>query len=347
MPKVTVFYASFGQGHKKAAQALGDSLGIAAFDLLDFCSPFIARLYSWFYISITNNFPYLWQLIFSLSKPKLSSQLINRLHRVLFASFFEHLEAEMPKVVITTHFFPADLIACAKPQINCRLISIITDIRVHPLWVNPAIDHYFAALEITKQDLVALGVKPEKITSGFMPLRQGFNQSLSEQELLKKFNLDNKPSLLFVCSSRGVFPHLKNSLDSLLKDFNVFVIYGHNERLRRYLESIKSENLRYFPFYERIWELIFLSSVIITKPGGMTIFEAAYYRKPFIFTHYIPGQEKANMDVLISAGVAKFAQGEKDLVEAVLFFSQSRGKLSDNYPFTVNHIQPALNRIIG
>ena len=263
MPKITVFYASFGQGHKKAAQALGDSLGIAAFDLLDFCSPLIARLYSWFYIFITNNFPHIWQLIFSSSKSKLSSRLINRLHRVLFNSFFKHLEAEQPEVVITTHFFPADLAACAKNKINCRLVSIITDIRVHPLWVNPEIEHYFAALEITKRDLIALGVTPEKITSGFMPLRQGFKPGLSEQELRRKFNLGERPNLLFVCSFRGVFPCLKESLDSLLKDFNIFIIYGRNERLRRYLESVKSENLHYFPFYERIWELIFLSSLIL------------------------------------------------------------------------------------
>ncbi|MFH1363711.1 MAG: glycosyltransferase [Candidatus Omnitrophota bacterium] len=347
MPKITVFYASFGQGHKTAAQALGDSLGVGAFDLLDFCLPLIARIYSWGYIFITNHFPYLWQLIFSSSKSKLASRMINRLHRILFASFFAHLEAEQPQIVITTHFFPADLVIVAKPQINCRLISIITDIRVHPLWVNSEIDHYFAALELTKNDLISLGVGPEKITSGFMPLRQGFRKDLSRQDLCRKFNLGPKPTILFVCSSRGVFPCLEESLDILLKDFNVLVIYGQNERLRRYLESLESENLRYFPFYERIWELIFLSSVIVTKPGGMTIFETAYYNKPFIFTHYIPGQEKANMDVLISAGVAQFVQGKKDLIKAVSFFTQADKQLSENYPLTVDHIQPALTRVIG
>ena len=35
----------------------------------------------------------------------------------------------------------------------------------------------------------------------------------------------------------------------------------------------------------------------------MTVFEGIYKTTPFVFTHYIPGQEKQNMDLLVEKGV--------------------------------------------
>ncbi|MCF7908772.1 MAG: hypothetical protein K9L86_07890 [Candidatus Omnitrophica bacterium] len=346
MPKTIVIYASFGHGHKMAAQALGKVLDAPVCDLLSFCSPFIGKIYSGLYSFISHHFRHLWQVTFFLTKTKFISYLVNLLHRALFASLFKYLHREAPDVIITTHFFPADLAAYIKHEIEFKLISVITDSRVHPLWVNSDIDYYFATFEITKSDLISLGVEADKIVSGFVPLREGFRSNLSHQELYKQFNLDPLPTVLFVSSSMGVFPFLKKSLDILLKDFNVFVIYGSNQKLRRYLEGANSERLRFFPFYEKIWELIFLSSVIITKPGGMTIFESVHCRKPFIFTHYIPGQEKENMDVLIEAGVAKFVKNRRDFLSVVCSLSKKHEQFQNSYPFELKDVQPVLSDLI-
>ncbi|MCK5493223.1 MAG: hypothetical protein KAJ14_08945, partial [Candidatus Omnitrophica bacterium] len=119
----------------------------------------------------------------------------------------------------------------------------------------------------------------------------------------------------------------------------IFVIYGKNNELKQYLEKNRSSNLRAFSFYEEIWELFFLSSVIITKPGGLTIFEGIYNRKPFIFTHYIPGQEKENMDLLIKHGIAKFVRNESELIEAIKCFGKKSDDIRDNYPIKIEDIR--------
>ncbi len=92
---------------------------------------------------------------------------------------------------------------------------------------------------------------------------------------------------------------------------------------------------------------MFLSSLIVAKPGGMTIFEGVYYKKPFIFTHYIPGQERENMEVLIDAGVALFANKQRSFRTAVKTLSQKHNQLNNRYPLRIDNIQSVLTELVG
>ena len=343
---VLVVHAGFGEGHKKAAHAVSDAVGGNECDLLDFCTPLIKKIYSASYLFTTQHIPCLWQVAFTSAKHDFLSSWLSRLHKKIFSRFFSYLHKDKPRVIVITHFFASDLIALVKDELNVKTISIVTDLRVHPLWVNKAIDHYFVALDITKNDLIKLGVNKDKITAGFVPLRDGFLADTSRESLQKKFYLGMRPSILFVSSLRGRFPFFKKSLQTLLKDFNIFIIYGRNKRLRKYLERLESPYIRFFPFYEQMWDLMSLSSVVIAKPGGLTVFEGIYKRKTFIFTHYIPGQEKENMDLLIRRGVAKFVRNKEELISAVKYFKEKEESLRKKYPIEVKNIREPLKNLI-
>jgi len=346
MDKILVVHAGFGEGHKKAAHAVADAVGGAECDLLDFSSPLIKKIYSASYLFTTQYFPYLWQVAFTSTKHDFFSFCLNKIHQKIFSRFFSYLRKSKPKVIVITHFFASDLIALVKKELDIKTISIVTDLRVHPLWVNESVDHYFVALDITKNDLIRLGVGKDKITSGFVPLRDGFLADTPKDNLQKKFSLGIRPSILFVSSLRGKFPFFKKSLQNLLKDFNVFIIYGRNKRLKKYLEHLDSPYVRFFPFYEQIWDLMSLSSIVIAKPGGLTVFEGIYKKKAFIFTHYIPGQEKENMDLLIRQGVAKFVRSKEELISAINYFRDKEDKLREDYPIEVKDIREPLKNLI-
>jgi processive 1,2-diacylglycerol beta-glucosyltransferase len=233
-----------------------------------------------------------------------------------------------------------------KKDLGFKLVSVITDLRVHSLWVAGCIDHYFTALKITKSDLINLGVSQEKVTCGFVPVRAGFLRRDSRESLAKKFKLDSRPSIIFVSFPRGRFPYLRKSIQVLEDSFNIFIIYGSNRGLKRRLEKLGSARIRFFPFYDEIWELFRLSSVIISKPGGMTVFEGLCMKKSFVFTHYIPGQEAANMELLVKGGVARFARIGKELVDAVNYYNEKADSRKDNYPFEVNDVIEPLSALI-
>lgn len=346
MAKVLIIYASFGEGHKKGAYALSEVINSPCKDLLDFSHPLIKKIYALSYIIITQYFPHFWQAAFFLAGKKSFFSLVNAGHKRIFSSFLKYLKETKPAVIIATHFFPLHLGAIVRDELNIKLISIITDLRVHPLWVNRHIDYYFAALDITKDDLFKLGVEEKKVITGFVPLRKGFLKEFSKGLLREKFNLDSKPVIIFISSLRGKLPFFKESIDIFLGDFNIFVIYGRNKKLGRYLKNKNSVHIQPFFFHEEIWELISLSSVIITKPGGLTVFEGIYKKKPFIFTHYIPGQEKENMDLLTGRGVAKFVRNRDELIKAVYYFEKKSGELSENYPLEIKDINQPLNDLV-
>jgi len=346
MAKTIIVYASFGEGHKKGAEALKYLPDSVICDLLDFTNPLLRNIYSLGYLTVTQYFPYLWRILFFFTKIKFFSFCVDKFNHLIFSSFFKYLKEIDPKIMVVTHFFPSSLIVPVKGKSKFKVISVITDLRVHPLWVSGCVDHYFAALEITKQDLINIGVEENKITTGFVPLREGFLKDISLEYLSEKFCLEKRPALIFVSSSQGRFPFLLKSIRVLLESFNIFFIYGKNLKLKKSLESLNSPYLRLFSFYNEIWELICASSIIISKPGGMTVFEGLYKKKPFVFTHYIPGQEKENMKFLIKQGVAKFACGEEQLKDAIYYFDNIGNKLRDDYPIEVGDIHEPLSSLI-
>ncbi|MFH1519008.1 MAG: glycosyltransferase [Candidatus Omnitrophota bacterium] len=347
MAKTLIVYASFGEGHKRAAFALKYLPDTQLCDLLSFTHPFLRNIYSLSYLAITQYFPWLWKGLFFFAKQKLFSSWLNRINRSIFSKFFKYLRDRRPGTIIVTHFFASSLIATLKNELNCKVVAVITDLRVHPLWVAECIDHYFAALEVTKRDLINLGVANDKITFGYVPLRVGFLKKIPIEYLRKKFSLNPRPILIFVSSLRGRFPYLKAAIKTLVNDFNIFLIYGKNKKLKKCLEDLDSPYIRFFSFYDQIWEFFSASTIIISKPGGMTIFEGLYKRKPFIFTHYIPGQERANMALLIKYGIARFVRGAEELVAAVHYYNTKSSELQNNYPLEVKDIRKPLLDLIA
>ena len=51
-------------------------------------------------------------------------------------------------------------------------------------------------------------------------------------------------------------------------------------------------------FVKNIDEIMKMSDVIITKPGGISITEAMACRLPIVIREYLPGQEERNTEFL-------------------------------------------------
>ncbi|MBU2102257.1 MAG: hypothetical protein ABH865_06130 [Candidatus Omnitrophota bacterium] len=343
--KTLLIHASFGEGHKKAALALQDYLNAPCEDLLNFCPRFIRRIYISGYTGVTDHLPWIWQLFFVTTRSKILDHILAIGHKIIFSSFFSFLTKEKPHVIVSTHFFPFPFLAQLKQKLNLRIISIVTDLRVHPLWAHPAVDYHIVATAETKQDLINLGIPSEKIIYGYVPLREGFLKSEDSARLREKFSLDNKPCILFISSMRGKFPYLEEIIPELAGAFNIFIIYGNNHNLKNRIQQLNLSSVRLIGFSESIWELFDLASIIVTKPGGLTIFEGLYKKKFFVFTHFIPGQEEENMDLLIRYKVGSFARSAGELDSAIRFFKDVKNR-DESYPLRVADVRDILKSLI-
>ena len=344
--KNLIIHASYGEGHKRAAQALEGLAGAECVDMLDFCSPAIKESTISAYIRMTHGEGLFWNILFTVSRNFFFRKVCDLFNFFVFRKFFKFVEDARPQNVIATHPFALPFLAALKRKLGFNIFVVVTDMRVHPWWVNKEVDLYFVSVSETAADLMKFGIKKEKIRCGFVSLRAPFWQNPDRDELCKKNNVDNRPGILFVSLIRGRFPFLKELLPELAKKYNIFIIYGINTDIKAYLDNLKLPNLKYFDFCENIYDLFAMSFVIVTKPGGLTSFEGLAQRKFFLFTHFIPGQEEANMKLLEKYGLGYYARSKEDFLRYVDEFAK-KNAASFNYPLKVEDIRPVLERLIG
>ena len=81
------------------------------------------------------------------------------------------------------------------------------------------------------------------------------------------------------------------------------------------------------PFADNVDELMQISDIIVTKPGGITTAEALAKGLPILIVNPLPGQEAMNTKFLLSEGVAVKAQEPADVVVLLEELLYNKAKL--------------------
>ena len=89
-----------------------------------------------------------------------------------------------------------------------------------------------------------------------------------------------------------------------MADYQLLIVCGHNRELYERLKPKAPENAHVLGLVDNMDELMAVSDVMVTKPGGLSIAEALVKKLPMIFFSAIPGQETNNIKVLSSYEVA-------------------------------------------
>ena len=324
--KWVVFYASCGEGHKKIAYGLKERFNIPAYDILDYCPPFFKLFYSEGYNFIIQKAIFLWKILFNLSKNRFFLKFIYLWHRIIFKKFLKFLSSSGFEVIISTHFFIPPLVGLLKKKKSLKNMVIITDFGVHPIWKEKNVDLYFVAFPQTKDELAQLGAEKDKIVVSGFPLREGFFKKIDKEKLKRKFFPENKKEILLFFNYGKNIPFLKKAIAELKKDFNIIVIYGKNK-----IKEI-DESLKLISYYEKIWELMAISLLIVTKPGGVTSFEALFLKKPLIIPHFILGQEEENFKFLEKLEVAFRVNSVFELIEKIYYVKNNYSSILKRFP---------------
>ncbi len=326
--KIGVFYVHCGEGHKKAAQAIEEFLDTQSWDLLDFANPFFSFFYRYGYYFITEKFPFLWKVIFNVFRISIFRLAVNILHLIIFKKFLLFLTKERFEVVISTHFFAPFLVGWIKKRRNIKNAVVITDLGVHPFWIEKTTDVYFVGLDRTKSYLKRW-IDEKKIVVSGIPIRKGF---IEEKEFPE---VEKKPLILFLSSSRGFFPFLRKTLELLKEDFRIVIIYGENRDLREKFKDF-GPSVRLIYYMEDIWKIMKEASIIVTKPGGLTTFESIFLKKPMVFTHCIPGQEEENLRIITAMGIGFVANTPFQLKELIEYILNNYDHIRSKFPSLTN-----------
>ncbi|MEK9169393.1 MAG: glycosyltransferase, partial [Patescibacteria group bacterium] len=142
---------------------------------------------------------------------------------------------------------------------------------------------------ITKNRLLHMGIEEQRIKEFGIPSAPGFLKIQDREQIAKKLGIEAKKfTMLVMTGSFGVGP-LEEIAGSLCADAQVLVVCGRNKTLFKRLEKKNLSNVLAFGFINNPEELMAVSDVIITKPGGLSIAELLNMELfPIFILFYLP-----------------------------------------------------------
>lgn len=295
---IMILTCKFGSGHLSAAQTLKRQIEsyrpsdqVLLLDLIELCFP---STYEWIYQSYQKLIlagAKVVQHIYGENPQKALSEKASSFEKMVLTNLFRRLDELQPQVVISTYSLASKSLARYKqshPE-AFQLITCITDVKAHQGWINKETDLYLVACQRTKEDLLSEGVTPERIIVQGIPVRH----------MTPKHSETASKQLLVMGGGLGLLPHSQRFYKQLqVPDWSVTVVCGKNRKLYRKLSKLGLSNFTVLGYVNHIEELLQQADLILSKPGGVTTFEAIGAEIPLLsFSPTLP-QEMTNADFI-------------------------------------------------
>ena len=195
-------------------------------------------------------------------------------------------------------------------MIGTPQFTVTTDFETHRLWVNPPCDHYFSATDEGAAYLAHWGVPAGDVTVSGIPIHPSFSKPKERAACLAEHGLvGDRPIVLQLSGGFGVGP-IEKIFQAILKiavPLEVVVVTGRNEAVKSQLEQVEvpsRHRVTVLGFTDRIDELMAVSDIVVSKPGGLTTSEVLASGAAMAVINPIPGQESRNSDFLLENGAA-------------------------------------------
>lgn len=345
--RILLMYISENSGHhsaslalEKAFRELSDNTEIMNVNSFHYTNPILEKIVNRAYMGVIKRTPEVWSYLYD--NPRIvekTQRLRDSIHRYNSQKTKNLLERFRPHAVICTQAFPCGIIADYKKTFghNTLLAGVLTDYAPHAYWLYDNVDMYFVPSDEAKERFISNGISPDRIELAGIPIDTKFKKVIDKKRVLNSLGLSEKePVILMMGGSQGIGP-IKDLIKVLNKSsasFQIIAVSGGNKKLYRYLRKItprlnkKSVALGYA---DNVDELMAVSSLIVTKPGGITISEALTKGLPLLIVKPIPGHEQMNTEHLLKN---KMAIRADSLQDAEIFIKELLSK-----PHALKNIQ--------
>lgn len=323
---ILILTATFGAGHllvskaiKQEIQQLNESLKIDIFDVYEIISPNLCKsMYKGYELLIKNSSD-LYNYFYYKRNDIKNSQTDDMIYTLYLSKFAEFIFERKPKIIISTFPMCSGFVSKFKEKYNqdIALVTCITDVVDSWEWIYPKTDRYFVATSELKDKLVNKGVNKSDIIVTGIPIREGFLQSKCDNNLSKNFGI--KPDdivVLIMGGGMGIIPDDRNFYRWLNGYNNVktIIITGNNRKLFNKLSQYNDlKNIIPMGYVDNIYELMRNSHILISKAGGVTLFEAIASKIPIIAYKPVLGQEIENCKFITSKKIGSVANNIDEL----------------------------------
>lgn len=339
MRKVMIFYASYGGGHLSAARSIKENIetnyqdvDVKLIDCMEYVNRVVNKVTTRAYSEMAKKAPRTWGKVYWKSQKWPLAHISNASNKMMSIKLIKLLREFHPDIIISTHPFSSQMCAYLKKlgKINCKIATVMTDYAPHDQWLvlNKYVDYYFVSHEGMKKQLHEKGIPNEKIFATGIPLSNKFLLKYDKAKILESFGLspDRKTVLFF---GGGEFGLGKTQTFKIFKSFveshhhiQIVAISGKNLKMKENFENLvkdldKQEHVKVLEYTDKIPELMSISDLVVTKPGGLTTTESLASGLPIVVINPIPGQEEENAMYLEKHKVAIWIK-KNDNIEEIL-----------------------------
>jgi len=313
--RILLLHISEVSGHKKATFAIESALRefnpgceIMNINAFNYTTPIIEKIVDSLYMSILKRAPAIWDYLYDNPKVVKNLQKFKTLVHNHNTPKLKRLYDEFrPDVVICTQAYPCGMISDLKRTYNLHLpiVAVLTDYIAHSFWLYYNVDYYVCPDEVVKRTLIQKGIPEERIKPFGIPIEPKFTRILDRGATMEKLSLDKeKRVILIMGGGHGLGPikTIVRSFEPNVSSLQLIVVAGNNKKLLKWLNQRKnkvSPKMLVYGFTDNIEELMSVSDLIITKPGGITTAEALAMHLPMLIVEPLPGQEEYNTQHLL------------------------------------------------
>lgn len=334
MKKILIFYATYGGGHLSAAKSIKQyledhdtNLQIEMIDCVEYINKALNSITTAAYRQMAKKAPWAWEKVYYKSSHGMLAKVSSTSNKIMAIKIAKLFKTFEPDVVISTHPFGSQMTSYLKKKqrTHCTLATVMTDFASHEQWLvgNAFVDYFFVSNEDMKKEMIQQGVANDKIFVTGIPVSKRFSESFDCTSLYKEFDLTpNKKTILFFGGGEFGLGKEKTvailqALASSFSDIQVIAIAGKNEKMKdAFLQVVaqyhKEDCIKVLTYTTQVPELMAISDLVITKPGGLTSSESLVSGLPMILINPLPGQEEENAVFLEKAGVAVWLKSSDD-----------------------------------
>src|SRR5206468_6300898 len=228
-----------------------------------------------------------------------------------------------PDAFIATHSFAASVGSRLKERFSFNLIVVATDFVLHSMHIQRNVDFLCVppAYESTFCQTGLVHHAATILDTG-IPISHRFATPRDPQSIKNRLQLS--PELFTVLVSFGgtglrAERHVRVFDDLLAAGLPIqfIVLAGHNAHFAQVLRSCSSDKwkhrIKVFDFVDDVADFYSAADIFLGKAGGLSISEAMVSGLPIIIVDTLPGQEDANLRMLLSHGLGIDARQRRDL----------------------------------
>lgn len=344
---VLILTSAFGNGHISVASAIQEqlleeqpNLTITTEDIMDISTPKVKNIFFDTYTLLTRSHPSIYNFFYKIKKDIPNNYMDEIIYNIYLKRVGDYIENCKPKLIVSTFPLCSGFVSKVKEKygIDVPLITAITDVVDSWEWIHNKTDMYFVPCKRVGEKLVLKGIEQDKIRITGIPVKKEFldadrNQKNFRQVLIMGGAMDKL----------GLNPELLEKLNNIPNTKTIVVTGKNKEMFNRLTRTGEFDNVEILGYTKDVARLMDESDLVVTKPGGVTLFEAINKGIPVLLKSSMVGQEEENVNFIKTAGIGILIEGEGSLynqVENALNNPESLMSLRRNIEEIKTEIEP-------